>query len=238
VARLSAALGRTRIAGIATNVEFLAAIARHPEFSQGPVDTGFVARALAALIPAAAPASQEVLHAAARRVLADRAAAARDAAARSPEPFSPWAGSDGWQLNDAPHREVRLVNGERIVHARGNLAQDAALEVVRAGDVLTVFAPGRRHDLRLFDPFTAAAAHGLSPTLSAPMPGVITAVHAAPGAQVEQGAPLVSLEAMKVEHTIRAPAAGTVDAIQCRVGDRVSEGAELVAFTARKQEDG
>jgi 3-methylcrotonyl-CoA carboxylase alpha subunit len=244
VARLAHALEQTRIAGIATNVEFLAAIARHPAFvrstpeGRGSVDTGFIARELAALVPAAAPASEDELHAAARRVLADRAVATRDAAARSPEPFSPWAGADGWQLNDAPHREVQLVDGERVVRASGNLSGGAALEVVREGEMLTVFAPGRRRDLRLFDPFTAAAAHVLTPTLAAPMPGVITAVHVASGATVAQGAPLVSLEAMKVEHTLRAPAAGTVDAIHCKVGDRVSEGAELVVFTARKQEGG
>jgi 3-methylcrotonyl-CoA carboxylase alpha subunit len=237
VARLADALEQTRIAGIATNVEFLAAIARHSAFAHGPLDTGFIARELAALVPAAAPASEEELHAAAGRVLADRAAATREAAARSADPFSPWARADGWQLNDAPHREVQLVDGDRVVRVGGNPSQAAALEVVRAGDVLTVFAAGRRHDFRLFDSFTAAASHVLSPTLTAPMPGVITAVHVAPGAAVEQGVPLVSLEAMKVEHTIRAPAAGTVDAIQCKVGDRVSEGAELVVFTARKQED-
>jgi 3-methylcrotonyl-CoA carboxylase alpha subunit len=50
----------------------------------------------------------------------------------------------------------------------------------------------------------------------------------APGDRVERGAPLVVLEAMKMEHTIAAPAAGVVAAVHFAVGDRVPEGANLV----------
>ena len=49
-----------------------------------------------------------------------------------------------------------------------------------------------------------------------------------PGERVEANAPLVVLEAMKMEHTIRAPAAGIVRSVNCAVGERVSEGADLV----------
>jgi 3-methylcrotonyl-CoA carboxylase alpha subunit len=45
---------------------------------------------------------------------------------------------------------------------------------------------------------------------------------------VAQGAPLVVLEAMKMEHTIVAPAKGVVRAVNCAVGDRVAEGTDLV----------
>jgi 3-methylcrotonyl-CoA carboxylase alpha subunit len=50
------------------------------------------------------------------------------------------------------------------------------------------------------------------------------------GDTVARGAPLVVLEAMKMELTLSAPAAGTVRALRCAVGDMVAEGAELVAF--------
>ena len=52
----------------------------------------------------------------------------------------------------------------------------------------------------------------------------------AEGATVEKGAPLLILEAMKMEHTITAPAAGTVKAFRFGVGDQVGDGAELVEF--------
>ena len=62
------------------------------------------------------------------------------------------------------------------------------------------------------------------------MPGKVIALLAKPGAAVEKGAPLLVLEAMKMEHTISAPHAGTVKAFRFAAGDQVDEGVELVEF--------
>jgi 3-methylcrotonyl-CoA carboxylase alpha subunit len=62
----------------------------------------------------------------------------------------------------------------------------------------------------------------------APMSGTVVAVMVKAGNKVAKGAPLVVLEAMKMEHTIVAPAAGVVTAVNFGVGDRVAEGADLV----------
>jgi 3-methylcrotonyl-CoA carboxylase alpha subunit len=48
------------------------------------------------------------------------------------------------------------------------------------------------------------------------------------GDKVVRGAPLIVLEAMKMEHTIVAPADGVVASVHFGVGDRVAEGADLV----------
>mgnify|MGYP003800240693 CR=1 FL=1 len=63
------------------------------------------------------------------------------------------------------------------------------------------------------------------------MPGRVIALLALPG-PVEAGAPLLVMEAMKMEHTLTAPAAGTLDGFLVAVGDQVEEGAALVEFTA------
>ncbi|WP_194815999.1 acetyl/propionyl/methylcrotonyl-CoA carboxylase subunit alpha [Nocardia sp. XZ_19_385] len=47
--------------------------------------------------------------------------------------------------------------------------------------------------------------------IRSPMPGSVIAVLVEPGATVEAGAPIVVVEAMKMEHTLTAPTAGTVD---------------------------
>jgi 3-methylcrotonyl-CoA carboxylase alpha subunit len=60
------------------------------------------------------------------------------------------------------------------------------------------------------------------------MPGKVIALVAKAGERVEKGAPLLVLEAMKMEHTVRAPRAGLVKAFRCEPGEQVAEGVELV----------
>src|SRR4029453_15568269 len=51
VRRLQSALAQTEIAGLATNVPFLTAVASHRAFAQGEIDTGFIPRYRDELIP-------------------------------------------------------------------------------------------------------------------------------------------------------------------------------------------
>jgi len=65
-------------------------------------------------------------------------------------------------------------------------------------------------------------------SLLTPLPGTVVAVHVAAGQHVARGAPLVTVEAMKMEHTLTAPYAGVVSRIAFGVADRVQAGAVLV----------
>jgi 3-methylcrotonyl-CoA carboxylase alpha subunit len=64
--------------------------------------------------------------------------------------------------------------------------------------------------------------------LTAPMAGKVIAHLAAVGQAVAKGAPLLVLEAMKMEHTITAPDAGVVVSFLQAVGEQVEEGVALV----------
>ena len=66
--------------------------------------------------------------------------------------------------------------------------------------------------------------------LRAPMPGLIVKVLVEVGAEVELGAPLVVMEAMKMENELRAAGAGVVASIEAREGQNVESGALLVRF--------
>src|SRR5690606_12317532 len=59
--RLQGALRSAAIAGVATNLAFLARVAAHPAFRAGDIDTGFIDRHLAELVPAPEPASARQL---------------------------------------------------------------------------------------------------------------------------------------------------------------------------------
>ena len=102
-------------------------------------------------------------------------------------------------------------------------------KVVRDGDTLHVFHEGDHWQLGIYDPLAAAEAHeGASGGLTAPMPGKVAAVHVKAGDAVTTGQPLVTVEAMKMEHTIHAPAAGKVAEVRFKPGDQVQEGEVLV----------
>ncbi|GAA5996060.1 uncharacterized protein JCM10292_004921 [Rhodotorula paludigena] len=72
----------------------------------------------------------------------------------------------------------------------------------------------------------------------APMPSKIVQVFVQPGETVEEGAPLVAVEAMKTEHVLRASKAGTVAKVVVKEGDLVPEGKVLVTFEEEVQESG
>jgi 3-methylcrotonyl-CoA carboxylase alpha subunit len=103
--------------------------------------------------------------------------------------------------------------------------------VVCDGDLLHVFSAGVHHRLRYVDPLLhAGSSEAEGGRLTAPMPGKVVAVLVQAGDAVEKGAPLLIMEAMKMEHTIAAPAAGTVDEVLYAVGDQVADGAQLLSL--------
>jgi 3-methylcrotonyl-CoA carboxylase alpha subunit len=104
--------------------------------------------------------------------------------------------------------------------------------VVAVGDKRVVFMGGRSFALVHVDALeSAGSTHEEEGSgLLAPMPGKVIALIAKAGAVVEKGAPLLVLEAMKMEHTISAPRAGTVKSFRYAAGDQVGEGVELVEF--------
>ena len=65
-------------------------------------------------------------------------------------------------------------------------------------------------------------------TISAPMPGLVTTVKVAVGDHIEKGAPLIILEAMKMENVIAAPHDAVVKNIHVETGQAVEKGSPLV----------
>jgi biotin carboxyl carrier protein len=62
------------------------------------------------------------------------------------------------------------------------------------------------------------------------MPGAVLTVHVKTGQAVEIGDPLVTLEAMKMEHVVAAMRAGHVGDVLVHVADQVSRGQVLVVI--------
>ena len=124
------------------------------------------------------------------------------------------------------------LNPRGLLRAEFDGLRTTATAVV-AGERRHLFGNGRAWQFAAVDPLHhSGEGGGAEGGLLAPMPGKVIALIAAEGAVVEKGAPLLILEAMKMEHTITAPAAGTVKGFRFAVGDQVGDGAELVEFEA------
>jgi 3-methylcrotonyl-CoA carboxylase alpha subunit len=100
-----------------------------------------------------------------------------------------------------------------------------------AADVVHVFLHGIEYRFEWRDLLAHAGDtdHGEG-SLTAPMPGKVVAIFANEGQRVDKGAPLLVIEAMKMEHTIVAPAAGVVEEVLFGIGDQVTDGAQLLRF--------
>ncbi|MBX9593602.1 MAG: ATP-grasp domain-containing protein, partial [Roseomonas sp.] len=235
--RLSRALESAAVAGIRSNLPLLRAIAGHPAFAQADLDTGFIARHAATLLPEATPAPRAALAAAALRLLRD--AEARDEA----DPHSPWGAANAWRLNGDGYQDLLLSDGEAVVMLRlhpgtridfadgsadlaglrwdGDVAsftldgRAIRATVARDGDLLMVVLDGATHELRFLDPRAPSGEEQAGGgRILAPMPGRILQVLAAPGDRVLRGAVLLVMEAMKVQMRITAPIPGTVQALR------------------------
>jgi len=100
------------------------------------------------------------------------------------------------------------------------------VRVAREGDRILVWCAGQVLEFRRAGGRPARRSDSAG-GLSAPMPGRVRKVLAAPGDRVARGDAVLILEAMKMEHAIRAPRDGTVTKIFPREGDLVEAGAVL-----------
>ena len=76
----------------------------------------------------------------------------------------------------------------------------------------------------------AAASRSGRVELRAPMPGLLKAVHVKEGDIVERDAPIVTLEAMKMENELLAPIRGRVAKLNHAAGAKVEGGAVLAVL--------
>jgi len=257
--RLASALDEVEIAGLRTNVEFLARTVRSRAFTSAELDTGLIERSRAELFPPRESLSDEVLAAAAYAELLEEENAARGRAAASADPHSPWDRVDGWRLNQDSHHAfafaegderhmvtahfrdagIRIGIGGRELAFQGERLADGRLllrldgratkaRAVRDGRDWHIYIEGAHRRLTLHDELEGLDIDAGGGSLAAPMPGRIIAVMVKPGDRVTKGAPLLILEAMKMEHTIFAPGDGVVQEIHYAASEQVPEGAELL----------
>jgi geranyl-CoA carboxylase alpha subunit len=240
-------LEQTAAFGVTTNQSFLRACLGHPVFARGDATTAFVAKLGRELLGQTRQSDSEAAlaalllyvtapHAPAWR--AGRTLAATFAAPLRIE-FDPGVHDveivrerDGGYvaiLNGRQHRfeidevgsgTIRFRIAGRSASARFFRERDR-LYLLWRGVTLTV------RDLTLAAP-AATAALDSDGKVRAAMTGRVVAVLVKPGERVAVGQPVMTLEAMKMEHVHAAPIAGTVSAIDVSEGEQVTTGKIVV----------
>jgi geranyl-CoA carboxylase alpha subunit len=257
IAKLAAGLDRTQCLGLPTNRAFLARVLRHEEFVEGRFDTGFLQRHFAGA-ESCAPSPPRRLRALAAACVALQPLRDGGAAPLTAE-WSGWHSSGVWatgvpmEVEYAPEA-WQIEGGGRAWSARdehGTLAiddlafgaggsvrarvdgQPLHAQTVREGSRGWLQAEGidlAFVDLRL-RPATRAQAERAG-TVLAPMHGRVVHIEARAGHDVEAGALLVVIEAMKMEHHVVAPRAGRVTAVHVAPGEQVAARRLLVDIAA------
>jgi len=247
--RLIAGLEQTIAFGVATNQGFLISCLRHPAFARGEATTSFIGSHRDQLMAAGPAAFEAALAALLLYVTKPHAPPwrpGRSLAATFPLPLRIAIGDgvaelevtrqrDGSYLvsDGGEHRfDIDEMSGHTIRFRFDGVMDNATF--LRNGDRLHILHRGRTlaaRDLTWAAPETAAAAGG-DGKVRAAMNGRVVAVLVKAGERVAAGQPVLTLEAMKMEHVHVAGAAGTVAVISVAEGEQVTTGRIVVEIEA------
>ena len=248
-ARLAAALDNFAVEGPATNILFLASLARHPRFISGDLSTAFIAEeypegfqpganctgALAQLLGAVTVMAEDR---AARLMPTDWTESVLLSEGDEIRLKRKW--NDGRLSVRFGRRIYRLDSNwrpyEPIARCKVRVPRDAGLAggelffvVQRAGLCVTVSHAGVKRDFVYLPPrsaqlkrrMAARPAHLGVTALNAPMPGVLTQLRVEEGAEVKTGQEIGVIEAMKMENSLRSPRDGRIRHIAVNRGDNL-----------------
>ncbi len=262
IANMETALGQTGLVGVKTNLAFLARTIGHKAFKDAQVETGFIEKHKADLLPNATKRS-ELVKPLSLAVLAhtiDRPDAMAAKYGLDDAAYSPWSLNNGWRmalpyvenlsltldgqddfncrihLNETIGVEIdgetNLVDG--VLYDDGTLeatinGEDAACLVWQDSKQVSIMMGGETYNFALKTGEQAGDDEGQAQgAVLSPMPGKIIECFVKNGDVVDEGTPLLILEAMKMEYTLKAPKTGVVEGLTAKINDQVADGATLL----------
>lgn len=254
--RLAAALGATEVAGLSCNRDFLLAIAGHPAFAAGDLDTGFIERHRSDLLPVAERPDAAVV------AVAAWIAAARDVERfAAADPLSPWTVLAGFQPNLTARVDLPMtLDGTDLDISLTAQADDLLLACVVHFLDQKIAVSGRRFPDGGFEaevtewaptPGSPRGDEGVSSDDAHPGPGLRRRL----AGRVVGDGPGFTLFVGGAQHAVtirdrwaapssgssaaghlRAPMPGAVVAVSVSPGETVTRGAVLVVVEAMKME--
>jgi 3-methylcrotonyl-CoA carboxylase alpha subunit len=239
VRRLSAALAEYEVVGVQTNLGLLRAIAGHPAFAEAALDTGFIARHAADLLPgteAGGTADADAAAAwaaAALTVLRDQRTAIEAQARATGDPWSPWTAVDAWRMNGDGYQDLHFRRGDggASITLRSHPSADGSVRLdLPTGPVRAALAEDEGGSLLLLD--------GVSRRVRAVRRGAeLTVVLAGRNHSVIHEDPLAPpLTETAGSDRVTAPVPGRVARVLVQPGDTVAKNTPLIVIEAMKTE--
>lgn len=243
------ALDEFEVEGIGHNLPFLSAVMDHPKFASGKITTAFIAEEYPDGFQGAQLDADALERIAAAAAAMHRVSEIRDTrisgrlgnherrvgenwvafAAGQEWPVRIVADSDGADvhIND---RRIRIesdwrpgkslaqleVEGQRLVLKVEKIAAGFRIRS-RGADMKVYVRRPKAAELARLMPEKQAA--DTSKFLLCPMPGLVVKINAAPGDEVQEGQPLATVEAMKMENILRAERKGVVKSVNAAPGE-------------------
>jgi geranyl-CoA carboxylase alpha subunit len=251
--KLICALEQTVALGVTTNQAFLMTCLRHPAFAAGEATTAFIAKHRDELQAHKDAATETALVALLLYVTNPHAPtwqSGRSLAVTFPVPLRLAIGDVIFEVEIVRERDgvyIAEVDGQKHRFEIDELGRDSirfraggvmeSVKFFRNSDRLFLLHRGMPisiRDLTLAAP-EAAVSNGGDGKVRAAMNGRVVAVLVKPGERVAAGQPVMTLEAMKMEHVHVAAIAGVVAAIDVVEGEQVTTGKIVVEIEADAQ---
>lgn len=249
--RMITALDQLQLSGLRHNAGFLRQVLAAAPFAQADLSTRLLEHHPSLTQQPSLPAEQLALAA----VLINQQHQI-NRLTTDPATADPWALLSGWRPFGVRHYQQTVKVDEQIItvmlhdqqatldqqtHPLQYRFSDSALRLTwgeqsielrywhnLSDQVIVLFHQGQDHAVQLkVEAHRSGAVDG---GYLAPMNGTLLMHHVKVGDVVSKGAPLVTLEAMKMEHTLHALTDGKVLQLLAAPGDTVSAGSELLAF--------
>ena len=247
--QLRTALSECHIAGVTTNIAFLAALASNDDFRKGKVDTGLIERDMRSLLASGSPDETQI-------AIGALVAATRHGPFGKSSSWRHWGkGTSYVDLNDGENEincSVEIVEDNRFLIAFGDnsvelavanqdaeigsieiVSEDGQVDIVPfvSNNTVTIMGNANAFTWTIIDPLESNFAETKNlDAIYAPMPGLVKIIQVSAGDKVDEGQVLVVLEAMKMEHSLVAPRDGEISEIHIEQGSQITDGALLVSM--------
>jgi 3-methylcrotonyl-CoA carboxylase alpha subunit len=257
-ARLASALRECEIVGVETNLALLRAILDSDAYAAAQIDTRFLPRHPELVLSGSEALDEEketiVLAAGAAAWLAKLRAERHDETPWDASDAWRLNGEASQQLclrlcdrdralTIAPLADgafrLQTPNSIVVVSAESSARRmrlridgvERKLAVVERAGGFVALLDGKSVELAIVDPLAPPQGRSeAEASLTAPLPARVTKLFASVGDSVKKGAPLVMLEAMKMEIALSAPRDGLISEIRPAIGDMVKQGERLIVF--------